>query len=86
MVNAQCRFVEAISINLLSNTIVKIARVISSLLAAAILNMRGVSGKPGWFWLFLLEGILTFLIGLIVSSMSREAVLLRTQPTQIFQG
>ena len=64
----------------------EIARVISSLLAAAILNMRGVSGKPGWFWLFLLEGILTFLIGLTVSRMSREAVLLRTQPAQIFQG
>lgn len=30
--------------------------------------MRGVSEKPGWFWLFLLEGILTFLIGLAVRS------------------
>lgn len=29
--------------------------------------MRGIQGKPGWFWLFLLEGLLTFLIGLIVS-------------------
>lgn len=45
----------------------QVARVISSLLAAAILNMRGVAGKPGWFWLFLLEGILTFLIGVTVS-------------------
>lgn len=33
-----------------------LARVISSLLAAGILQMRGVNGKPGWFWLFLLEG------------------------------
>lgn len=41
-----------------------IARVISALLAAGILKMRGVAGRPGWFWLFLLEGILTFLIGL----------------------
>ncbi|KAJ9652639.1 hypothetical protein H2198_008119 [Neophaeococcomyces mojaviensis] len=41
-----------------------IARVISALLAAALLQMRGVGGKPGWFWLFLLEGLLTFLIGL----------------------
>jgi MFS family permease len=29
-----------------------VARVISSLLAAGILNMRGVGGHPGWFWLF----------------------------------
>ena len=40
-----------------------VARVISSLLAAAILQLRGVRGKPGWFWLFLIEGLLTFLIG-----------------------
>ena len=32
-----------------------VARVISSLLAAGILELRGVSGKPGWFWLFMLE-------------------------------
>ena len=42
-----------------------VARIISSLLAAGILNMRGVGGKPGWFWLFLLEGIFTFLVGLL---------------------
>lgn len=42
-----------------------VARIISALLAAAILNMRGVGGKPGWFWLFLIEGLLTFLIGVI---------------------
>lgn len=41
-----------------------IARVISALLAAGILQMRGVGGKPGWFWLFLLEGLLTFVIGI----------------------
>ena len=28
--------------------------------------MRGVEDKPGWFWLFLIEGLLTFMIGLIV--------------------
>ncbi|KAF2125896.1 MFS general substrate transporter [Dothidotthia symphoricarpi CBS 119687] len=39
-----------------------VARVISALLAAGILEMRGVGGKPGWFWLFVLEGLLTLLI------------------------
>ncbi|KAM0705757.1 hypothetical protein Q7P35_007117 [Cladosporium inversicolor] len=42
-----------------------VARIISSLLAAGILRMRGIGGKPGWFWLFLLEGLLTFAIGLV---------------------
>jgi len=41
-----------------------VARVISALLAAGILEMRGAHGKPGWFWLFLLEGLLTMIIGL----------------------
>lgn len=41
-----------------------IARVISALIAAGLLEMRGVGGKPGWFWLFLIEGLLTFVIGL----------------------
>jgi MFS family permease len=41
-----------------------VARIISALLAAGILNMRGVDGKPGWFWLFLLEGLSTFVIDL----------------------
>ncbi|PYH91607.1 MFS general substrate transporter [Aspergillus ellipticus CBS 707.79] len=42
-----------------------VARIISSLLAAGILEMRGVKGKSGWFWLFLIDGLLTFVIGLL---------------------
>lgn len=44
-----------------------VARVISALLAAGILKMRGIGGHPGWFWLFLLEGILTCVIAVVVS-------------------
>ncbi|OAQ69774.1 MFS transporter [Pochonia chlamydosporia 170] len=40
-----------------------VARVISALLAAGFLEMRGVAGHTGWFWLLLLEGILTLVIG-----------------------
>jgi hypothetical protein len=29
--------------------------------------MRGIGGQTGWFYLFLLEGLLTFLIGFLVS-------------------
>ncbi|KAK7424700.1 hypothetical protein QQX98_000277 [Neonectria punicea] len=42
-----------------------IARVISALLAAGFLEMRGVGGHSGWFWLLLLEGLLTLVIGLL---------------------
>ncbi|KAL5530811.1 hypothetical protein ACEPAF_7069 [Sanghuangporus sanghuang] len=37
----------------------------SGLLAAAIMNMDGINGRPGWAWIFILEGIFTILIGLI---------------------
>lgn len=35
----------------------------SKLLAYGILYMRGVGGKPGWFWLFALMGIFTIFVG-----------------------
>jgi hypothetical protein len=53
-----------------------IARVISALLAAAILPLRGTAGKPGWFFLFLIEGLLTFLVGFL------SLIYLPTSPTQ----
>ncbi|KAH7311495.1 major facilitator superfamily domain-containing protein [Stachybotrys elegans] len=61
-----------------------VARVISALLAAGLLEMRGVDGRPGWFWLLLLEGILTVLIGAVSmiylpsSPVSTQTVLWRT--------
>ncbi|KAB5547077.1 major facilitator superfamily domain-containing protein [Coniochaeta sp. 2T2.1] len=42
-----------------------VARVISALLAAGLLEMRGIGGHPGWFWLFLLEGLLTVVLAVI---------------------
>ncbi|KEF51416.1 uncharacterized protein A1O9_12565 [Exophiala aquamarina CBS 119918] len=35
------------------------------LLAAAIVNMKGVGGKPGWAWIFILEGLVTIVIAII---------------------
>ncbi|QSS59713.1 MFS transporter [Histoplasma capsulatum] len=35
------------------------------LLAAAIAQMDGVGGKPGWAWIFILEGLFTVVIGII---------------------
>lgn len=37
----------------------------SKLLAYGILHMRGVGGKPGWFWLFVLMGAFTIASGLV---------------------
>jgi MFS family permease len=36
----------------------------SGLLAAAIANMDGVGGYEGWRWIFLLEGIVTVILGI----------------------
>ncbi|WVQ83414.1 hypothetical protein IAT38_005555 [Cryptococcus sp. DSM 104549] len=41
-----------------------VTQILSSLLAAGILNLRGHRGLAGWKWLFALEGAATFLIGL----------------------
>ncbi|KIW01334.1 hypothetical protein, variant 1 [Verruconis gallopava] len=35
------------------------------LLAAAIAQMKGVGGKPGWAWIFILEGLATVLVGIV---------------------
>ncbi|KDR77102.1 hypothetical protein GALMADRAFT_428725 [Galerina marginata CBS 339.88] len=37
----------------------------SGLLAAAIVKMQGVGGKPAWAWIFILEGLFSILVGLI---------------------
>ncbi|KAH9947914.1 MFS general substrate transporter [Amylocystis lapponica] len=36
-----------------------VAGAFSGLLAAAIHNMDGIGGKPGWAWIFILEGLVT---------------------------
>ncbi|KAJ7504258.1 MFS general substrate transporter, partial [Mycena galericulata] len=35
------------------------------LLAAAISNMEGIGGKPAWAWIFILEGLVTIVAGVI---------------------
>lgn len=34
------------------------------LLAAAITKMSGIGGKPGWSWIFIIEGLITVVVGL----------------------
>ncbi|KEF51441.1 uncharacterized protein A1O9_12590 [Exophiala aquamarina CBS 119918] len=40
-----------------------IAGSFGGLLAAAISKIHGVGGRPGWAWIFILEGLLTIVIG-----------------------
>jgi MFS family permease len=34
------------------------------LLARGIMEMRGVAGLSGWQWIFILEGLITFVVGM----------------------
>jgi len=34
------------------------ASLLSGFLAVGLLEMRGIAGRPGWAWMFLLEGLL----------------------------
>ncbi|KAF8815170.1 MFS general substrate transporter [Phlegmacium glaucopus] len=53
-----------------------LAGAFSGLLAAAIEKMDGIGGRPGWAWIFILEGLISVLVGLlgffIVPSTPRE--------------
>ena len=40
-----------------------LAGAFGGLLARGISEMKGVGGKPGWAWIFILEGLVTVLVG-----------------------
>ncbi|KIJ36248.1 hypothetical protein M422DRAFT_179625 [Sphaerobolus stellatus SS14] len=42
----------------------QICSILASFIAFGVLHMRGVLGKAGWRWLFLIEGIFTLLLGI----------------------
>ncbi|KNG88775.1 hypothetical protein ANOM_002799 [Aspergillus nomiae NRRL 13137] len=46
-------------------TAYNLADILASFLAFGLLHLRGVQGQPGWRWLFLLEGLITLIVGLV---------------------
>lgn len=51
-----------------------LAGAFSGLLAAAILHMDGIGGKPGWAWIFILEGLFTVVFGIFSFFIIPESV------------
>lgn len=41
------------------------AEIIGAFMATGLLRLRGVGGRAGWRYLFLIEGLLTLVIGII---------------------
>ena len=46
-------------------TAMYITQIVNYLIAYGILHMGGVHGKPGWAWLFLIEGFITLTVGIV---------------------
>ncbi|KAH7341994.1 MFS general substrate transporter [Rhizoctonia solani] len=63
-----------------------LAGAFSGLLAAAIVNLDGRHGRPGWAWIFILEGVFTSLFGIfaffIMPSSPRKVIGLSAAETE----
>lgn len=54
----------ALSVSFMNSDYMIFIFVPGGLLAAAISRMNGTAGKPGWAWIFILEGLVTVVLGL----------------------
>ncbi|EJD52882.1 alternative sulfate transporter [Auricularia subglabra TFB-10046 SS5] len=46
----------------------------TNLISYGILHMRGVAGKPGWFWVFVTMGLFSILAGLVLALLLPDSV------------
>lgn len=46
-----------------------VSHIVSALLATGLLQLRGVAGRAGWRWLFLIEGLITLAVGIFSFAM-----------------
>ncbi|KOS19819.1 putative transporter [Escovopsis weberi] len=45
-------------------TATSVTNILGSLIAGGVLQMRGINGWSGWRWLFLIEGLMTLVVGI----------------------
>lgn len=63
-------------------TVIPLTQIYGSFLAVGFLEMRGIAGWAGWQWLFLLEGLICVIVGLISFGVMPASV---TQPALLFR-
>ncbi|KFY26563.1 hypothetical protein V493_04018 [Pseudogymnoascus sp. VKM F-4281 (FW-2241)] len=64
-------------------TAIPLTQIIGSLLAGGFLAMRGVAGWAGWRWLFLIEGLMSIVVGLITFIVMPASI---TETSRILRG
>ncbi|KAK5271459.1 hypothetical protein LTR96_003284 [Exophiala xenobiotica] len=64
-------------------TAIPLTQIIGALLAAGFLKMRGLNDWSGWQWLFLIEGLMSVVIGLMTFLVMPPSI---TETHKIFRG
>jgi MFS family permease len=64
-------------------TAIPLTQIIGSLLAGGFLAMRGIAGWAGWRWLFLIEGLMSIVVGLITFLVMPASI---TETSNILRG